>query len=129
VKPLVIKETNKTPRVVIDPTDGVIEIKGKSIPEDGSIFFNPILRELDRFGLNMPGNTRVNVQLEYFNTNSSKYIYQIFKKLEAMHRQDKPVQINWYYEQDDWDLQEAGEDYQSILKIPFKMIEIEGEEE
>ncbi len=129
MKPLVIKETHKTPRVVINPVDGLIEIRGKSIPEDGSIFFNPILRELDRFGMNMPGKTEVNVQLEYFNTNSSKYIYQIFKKLESLHQEKKNIQINWFYEQDDWDLLEAGEDYQSILKIPFTLIEVEGEKE
>ena len=128
MKPLVIKETHKTPRVVINPADGLIEIKGKSIPEDGSIFFNPILRELDKLGQQPPSRTEVNIQLEYFNTNSSKYIYQIFKKLESMHKENSKIEINWFYEQDDWDLLEAGEDYQSILKLPFRLIEMEGEE-
>ncbi len=35
------------------------------------------------------------------------------------------VEVNWYYEEDDEDMFEAGEDYQSIINIPFKMIEME----
>jgi hypothetical protein len=34
------------------------------------------------------------------------------------------VVINWYYEEDDEDMLEAGEDYESIIKVPFKMIQI-----
>jgi len=33
------------------------------------------------------------------------------------------VVINWYYEKDDEDMLEAGEDYESIIRVPFKMVE------
>jgi len=68
--------------------------------------------------------TEVNVQLEYFNTSSSKCILDVFKKLEAIHKSGNEVIINWYYEEDDEDMLEAGEDYESIIRIPFKMIEV-----
>ena len=48
-----------------------------------------------------------------------------FKKLELIHKKGNPVEVNWYYEEDDEDMFEAGEDYQSIIRVPFKMIEIE----
>ena len=32
------------------------------------------------------------------------------------------IQINWFYEEDDEDMLEAGEDYESIIKVPFKMM-------
>jgi len=70
------------------------------------------------------GLTQVNVQLEYFNTSSSKCILDVFKKLEAIHKGKNEVIINWYYEEDDEDMLEAGEDYESIIRVPFKMIEI-----
>ena len=35
------------------------------------------------------------------------------------------ITINWHYEEDDEDMLEAGEDYQAIINIPFKMIEME----
>jgi hypothetical protein len=44
--------------------------------------------------------------------------------LEAIHKSNHEVVINWYYEEDDEDMLEAGEDYESIIRIPFKMIEI-----
>jgi hypothetical protein len=64
------------------------------------------------------------VQLEYFNTSSSKCILDVFKKLEAINKGENDVLINWYYEEDDEDMLEAGEDYESIIRVPFKMIEI-----
>jgi hypothetical protein len=67
----------------------------------------------------------VNIQLEYFNTSSSKCILDVFKKLENIHKGGNQLVINWYYEQDDEDMLEAGEDYQAIINVPFKMIQIE----
>jgi hypothetical protein len=64
------------------------------------------------------------VKLEYFNTSSSKCILDVFKKLEAIHKAKNEVEVNWYYEEDDEDMLEAGEDYESIIRVPFKMIEI-----
>jgi hypothetical protein len=64
----------------------------------------------------------VNIKLEYFNTSSSKCILDVFKKLETVGGTN--MTINWYYEEDDEDMLEAGEDYQAIINIPFKMIEV-----
>ena len=65
----------------------------------------------------------MNIQLEYFNTSSSKCILDDFKKLETL--SGTSITINWYYEEDDEDMLEAGEDYQALVDIPFKMIEVE----
>ena len=45
--------------------------------------------------------------------------------LEKISLKGIPVNVNWYFEQDDEDMEEAGEDYQAILKLPFKMIEVD----
>jgi len=67
--------------------------------------------------------TTVEVKLEYFNTSSSKCILDVFKKLEIIHKARNDVEIKWYYEEDDEDMLEAGEDYESIIRVPFEMIE------
>ncbi|MEF8809977.1 MAG: DUF1987 domain-containing protein [Bacteroidales bacterium] len=121
---LSIEGTNKTPSVKLDPVSGVIEIKGRSIPENSIEFYRPIVEWLDEYAKNPNKKTRVNVQLEYFNTSSSKCILDIFKKLESLKKSRNEVIINWYYEEDDEDMLESGEDYESIIRIPFKMIEI-----
>lgn len=122
----IIREgTPKTPYVKLDGEKGLVEIKGRSIPENSVEFYKPLIDWLDKYG-NVPLEvTNVNIQLEYFNTSSSKCILDIFKKLELIYKKGSKVQINWYYEEDDEDMFEAGEDYQSIIDIPFSMIEME----
>ncbi|HAN78108.1 MAG TPA: nuclear pore complex subunit [Bacteroidales bacterium] len=121
---IALKGTGKTPTVNFNAEEGLIEIKGRSIPENSIEFYKPLVDWLDKYAATPASKTTVKIQLEYFNTSSSKCILDVFKKLEAVQRSTESVLINWYYEEDDEDMLEAGEDYQSILKIPFKMIEI-----
>ncbi len=122
-----IKATPKTPTVDFIAESGKVEIKGRSIPENSIEFYKPLVDWLDSYAADPKEETEVNIQLEYFNTSSSKCILDVFKKLEAIHKDGHNVKINWYFEEDDEDMLEAGEDYQSIIKIPFKMIETEEE--
>ena len=119
-----IEGSAKTPTVKFDPESGVLEIKGRSIPENSIEFYKPMVDWLDEYASQAQKNTVVNIQLEYFNTSSSKCILDVFKKLEAINKGKSDVLINWYYEEDDEDMLEAGEDYESIIRVPFKMIEI-----
>ena len=121
---LVIEGTQKTPVVEFDPQKGVLEIKGRSIPENSIEFYKPLVDWLEEYSDTASTKTIVNVHLEYFNTSSSKCILDVFKKLESIHKSNNEVIINWYYEEDDEDMLEAGEDYESIIRVPFKMIEI-----
>jgi hypothetical protein len=71
---------------------------------------------------------RICINLEYFNTSTSRYLFGIFKILETYHIKGNPIVIHWYYEKDDFEMLESGEDYASILKIPFNMVPVEVEE-
>jgi len=124
MEPIIIEGTPKTPSVKFDEKDGVFEIKGRSIPENSVEFYKPLNEWLDNYMQTPLDKTVVNIRLEYFNTSSSKCILDVFKRLEAIHKTKHDVEINWFYEEDDEDMLEAGEDYDSIIKVPFKMIEI-----
>ncbi|MCX7954129.1 MAG: DUF1987 domain-containing protein [Bacteroidales bacterium] len=119
-----IESTPKTPAVNFDPNEGIIEIRGRSIPENSIEFYRPLIEWIEKYAENPKPETIVNVQFEYFNTSSSKCILDIFKRIENIHNAGHKVIVNWYYEEDDEDMLEAGEDYQSIIKVPFKMIEV-----
>jgi len=120
-----IEGSPKTPTVKFDADKGFVEIKGRSIPENSIDFYKPLIEWLEEYAKGPQKLTTVNIQLEYFNTSSSKCILDVFKKLEVIHKSQKnEVLINWYYEEDDEDMLEAGEDYESIIRVPFKMIEI-----
>jgi Domain of unknown function (DUF1987). len=121
---LLIEGTAKTPTVRFDANQGLVEIKGRSIPENSIEFYKPLVDWLEAYSKEAKPQTKVNIQLEYFNTSSSKCILDVFKKLETVYKNNREVVINWYYEEDDEDMLEAGEDYESIIRVPFKMIEI-----
>ena len=124
MEPIVIEGTPKTPTIKFDSKAGIFEIKGRSIPENSVEFYKPLVDWLDVYKNAPLPKTTVSIKLEYFNTSSSKCILEVFKKLEGIHKANNEVEINWYYEEDDEDMLEAGEDYESIIKVPFKMMEI-----
>jgi hypothetical protein len=117
----------KTPTIEFNSGSGYLLIRGRSIPENSIEFYKALIESLEAYNDAPQSNTKVDIQLEYFNTSSSKCILDVFKKLEAINSGSSEVVINWYYEEDDEDMLEAGEDYQAIINIPFKMIEVEEE--
>jgi len=123
-----IEATPKTPYVYFDPEKGHIEIRGRSIPENSLEFYKALLEWLDEYGNAPKPETKVEVQLEYFNTSSSKCILDVFKALEGIHKKGKTeMVIHWYYEEDDEDMLEAGGDYEAIVTVPFEKIAVEEE--
>lgn len=124
MEPIYIDGTPKTPTIRFDASQGIFEITGRSIPENSVEFYKPLVDWLERYKESPLEKTVVHVKLEYFNTSSSKCILDVFKKLEAIHKAKNEVEVHWYYEEDDEDMLEAGEDYESIIRVPFKMIEI-----
>ncbi len=48
----------------------------------------------------------------------------LFKKFAELYKSGHKVQINWFYEEEDEDMQEAGEDYCDILGVPFDILVI-----
>lgn len=117
---MVIPQTIHTPLVVASVDEGIISIKGKIIPENPDEFFNQ-LEILTQECMNRKKNEHIslNIQLDYFNTPSSKMLAKYFKSL----LKDQP-EINWHYEKGDDSIREAGEDYSSMLNFPFKMVEV-----
>jgi len=124
---LIIEGSPKTPTIEFKPNEGYLLLRGRSIPENSIEFYKSLLDALEAYNSNSLASTKVDIQLEYFNTSSSKCILDVFKKLEVINSGSSEVIINWFYEEDDEDMLEAGEDYQAIISVPFKMIEVEEE--
>ena len=114
--------SSKTPEVDFN-SSGDLLLKGRSIPENSIEFYKPLIEWLEAYAESPSSKTVLSVQLEYFNTSSSKCILDVFKKLEVVSGSE--ISIKWYYEEDDEDMLEAGEDYDAIIDLPFEMIEVE----
>ncbi len=122
---LIIEESVKTPGILFASQTGILEIKGKSIPENSLEFYRPIFEWINAYTLEPFQTTELKVKLEYFNTSSSKCLLDVFRILETLNNKGKSkIKVSWYYEGDDEDMMEAGEDYSVLVKIPFELIKI-----
>lgn len=120
---IIIEGTSKTPTVLTDAEQGIIEIKGRSNPENSIQFYRPLIKWVEEYSKNPLEKTIINIQLELFNTSSSKCILDLFKKLEILHKRNHNVEVNWHYETDDEDIMEAGEVYRTMTNIPIRLVE------
>ncbi len=119
-----LEETAKTPKLSFNAQGGKFLMAGRSIPENSIEFYKPLFEWLDDYVKHSANKTVFDIKLEYFNTSSSKCLVEIFRRLEQIKNQD--IVINWFYEEDDEDMQESGEDFKEIIDIPIVMNVIEG---
>lgn len=119
---LIIESTNLTPGIKFDGEQGTFELKGRSIPENSLEFYQPVYEWLDAYLESPQDKTVVNVQFDYFNTSSSKCILDILKRIDRLDDMGKDVLIKWYYDENDEDMMEAGEDYSDLLEAPFELM-------
>ena len=115
-----INPTTSTPEVKFDPTTGKFEIKGRSITENASDFYNPLIDWVKTYTGNAAGSTTVDVYFDYLNTSSSKSLMHLFNVLSTISGKD--VSINWLYKKDDEAMKEAGEDFNTIVNLPFNIV-------
>lgn len=119
---LIYRPTRITPLVFFDPTRGLLELRGKSSPENAISFYSNLIMGLEKFAMESNVNLVANFKLEYFNTSSSKCIFDVLKKVSLVKKQGKIISINWYYEAEDEDMLESGEDFSDLLGVDFNFI-------
>jgi hypothetical protein len=117
-----IQGTEDTPKILLDAGNEIMEISGRSLPEDVSSFYEPVLNWLSEYAENPNKKTVFNFKLTYFNTASSKLLLDILMKLEEMNEKGHEVLIRWHYPEDDEDMAEAGEEYADIVDVPFEQV-------
>ena len=113
-----LEGTAKTPRVAFHDSPLSMEISGRSIPENSIAFYTSLLEWVDEH-LKAGAAVDVSIRLEYFNTSSSKCLMDLLKRVEQSAAE---ATVLWYYEEDDEDMLEAGEDYDAIIDMPFRLI-------
>lgn len=114
------KPTPKTPHINFDHTTGKFVLEGRSIPENSLEYYRPLIEWINDYNKNPQPNTVLSVNLEYFNTSTSKCLVEIFRKLESINDRSD-VKIVWHYDEEDEDMMESGEDFRKILKIPIEI--------
>jgi hypothetical protein len=122
-----IQATDKTPEIKLDFKTGDLSIIGRSIIKDVPDFYSKLYNALDDYCIHPAPITIAHIQLDYFGDLSSRSLLDIFKKLESIHRKKSDVYINWYYSYEDKDMRETGEDFEHIINMPFRLVELADE--
>lgn len=118
---LFIKETKQSPLVSLDPS-GKFELKGSSFLDNAHEFYTPLISWMKEYAKNAK-ETQVTFELNYINTSSQRMLFDFLKELNAIHKAGHKVQIEWLFEEMDYDLRDVGEDLLSFMEFSYKVVE------
>ena len=121
---LKIESSEDNPQIVMDRESNILEISGRSLPEDVNTFYEPMMSWIEEYAKDPLDTTVFNFKLTYFNTASSKIILDILTQFEEMIEEGHQVMVRWHYPEEDEDMMEAGEEYSEMVDVPFEMVSV-----
>jgi hypothetical protein len=122
-KHVIQEELKNCPGIVYYPDTNILELVGRSIPENPELIF----KRLDTWitsHFEKHDGLDVDIKLEYINSGSSKYLYEVLKRLTTFGRSGKLVKMRWLYEEDDEAMLELGQHYRDIAGLPIEIKKI-----
>ena len=129
---LYISPTQKTPEIHFAPDENIFLIRGTSSPEDVRAMYYPVIKWVKAF-IDETINGKVYTfssekplifqsDLLYFNSSSAKFIYDIFSELKRLPPNGIPIVVEWFFDEEDIDLKEAGIDISVLAEMEFTYI-------
>ena len=113
---LIRERTKTTPYILIDEEMGYMRFEGESYLEDIVGFFKEINEWLQKHLTSDFKEFTFDCALEYFNSSTTKQIYNILRLMD-MNAPGKKVVVNWIVASEDDDmLIECGEDYKDDME-------------
>jgi hypothetical protein len=125
-----------SPEILFSAEENKFFIKGNSAPEDVRALYYPVIEwikvfiddvnegEYPQFSQENP--IKFQVDLDYFNSSSAKFLFDIFTELKRLVSAKKPVLIEWFFDEEDIDHKEAGCDLAILAGIEFTFISKSG---
>lgn len=123
-----IDSTITTPELDFNPNTLRFELKGECRPENVLTFFTPVMDWLEDFKSWVidqkweDKQLKFEFKLEYYNSSSAKFIFNIFRRLSELKSKGLSVLMIWYYDELDEDLLETGQELEKLLNIEFKYV-------
>lgn len=119
---MIIEGSKTKANINFNAVTGILEIGGESYPENALEFFKPVYNWLENFFNEFKDEITFNFKMIYFNTSSSKAILDILDLIESHHKNNGKIIVNWFYEADDEDIQESGEEFAEGLSVTYNVI-------
>jgi hypothetical protein len=118
-----VEATKMTPQIELDPINKVFSMSGNSRPENPMQFYKPIFEWLTAYIESSDDKMVFKVKMDYFNTSTSKVLLDLFELFEKF-APNKDIHVVWYYQSDDEEMQEAGEELLDLVEISYEVKEI-----
>ncbi len=120
---LIIKKTEETPAIILNPQKETFQFVATSWPENAKDFYQPVYNWIDEYFKNSPLSTTVfQFRLDYINTASSKQIAKILS-LIRQYSTENDVKVQWFFEKEDFDMSKEGKRFAQILDLDIEFIE------
>ena len=119
-----IPATKTTPFVRYRQDSSMLYIIGRSIPEDASEFYKPVLGLLQNLKQHCPKTITTVFQFEYFNTHSSRSLLNILRKLDETKSNGTQAKVFWLCDEEDREMVEYGEDLRHLVNVTIEIIEL-----
>ncbi|RIE03212.1 DUF1987 domain-containing protein [Cohnella faecalis] len=121
---MTLSPSRSTPEVRFDPEANVLAIRGQSYPENAFAFYEPLLKWVDLYLLQLNSDSRVEIELQlpYINTTSTKCFVMLLEKLDQAHLAGKKIEVLWYYDEENESELECAEDFKEDLSLPFHIL-------
>ena len=124
---LFIGATKSSPMVRLDPEAGLLEITGKSYPENASRFYTPVFEWIKEFLKTAEAKPiDLNLEIIYLNSSSSKVLLNLLDILDQAAVDGNRIVINWRYHEENETALECGEEFaEEVANAAFNLVEID----
>ena len=122
---LEIPAKEAAPYIRFDEENGTLQVKGKSYDEDVVMLYNMLRTKLKSFGNSNPDKLDVNIYLKYFNTSSSKCLFDLLTDLKEIEEKGAELNIVWNFVEGDEEMGEEIEDFRDSLEMEFDIVGLE----
>ena len=122
MEPLIIQSSTNTPAVRLNKELNKFVISGVSLPENVVEFYEPIIGWVTKYFDDPNPETIFEFKFNYLNTASSKIVSNILQILDKQHLNGVKVSVAWYYDLEDSEIKELGQDLSEMMNIPIEFL-------
>ena len=125
---LFIPASGSSPEVDFRFGAHTLSLKGESYPENAAAFYGDIIARTRAYLAGPPDHdVTVDVALTYFNSSSTKMLFNLFAALNDAAEAGTRVVLNWYHDVDDDTILEFGAElHDEFPAIDFHDVPVEG---
>lgn len=108
---LFIAPTPSSPEVDFRFDTHTLSLRGESYPENAAAFYGQVIERLKEYlGTLQDSKVEVNIALAYFNSSSTKMLFNVIAALDGAAEAGNHIALHWYHDEEDDTIFEFGQE-------------------